>query len=98
MLNKDLTRFMQSLSRVRQNRENERKAALAGWSLTRALTVFLLHTFSTRDERVNDNLRSIKEVSKLCFPDDKVIWVFNTHAIFKTKAGFFRQRTVDNLV
>ena len=58
----------------------------------------LLRTFSTRDERVNDNLRSIKEVSKLCFPDDKVIWVFNTHAIFKTKAGFFRQRTVDNLV
>ena len=58
----------------------------------------LLRTFSTRDERVNDNLRSIKEVSKLCFPDNEVIWVFNTHAIFKAKAGFFRQRTVDNLV
>ena len=31
MLNKDLTRFVQSLSRVRQNRASERKALLTGW-------------------------------------------------------------------
>ena len=30
MLNKDLTRFMQSLSRERQNRASQRKALLAG--------------------------------------------------------------------
>ena len=30
MLNKDLTRFMQSLSRERQNRASKRKALLAG--------------------------------------------------------------------
>ena len=30
MLNKDFTRFMKSLSRVRQNRVSERKALLAG--------------------------------------------------------------------
>ena len=32
MLNKDFTRFMQGLSRIRQNRVSERKAVLlAGW-------------------------------------------------------------------
>ena len=31
MRNKDLTRFMQSLSRVRESRANEKKAPLAGW-------------------------------------------------------------------
>ena len=31
MLNKDLTRFMQSRSRVRQNRAKERKVLLEGW-------------------------------------------------------------------
>ena len=33
LLNKDLTRFMQSLSRERQNRASKRKALLAGWAL-----------------------------------------------------------------
>ena len=32
IFNKDLTRFMQSLSRERQNRASKRKALLAGWS------------------------------------------------------------------
>ena len=31
MLNKDLTRFMQSLSREHQNPATKRKALLAGW-------------------------------------------------------------------
>ena len=31
IFNKDLTRFMQSLSRERQNRASKRKALLAGW-------------------------------------------------------------------
>ena len=31
IFNKDLTRFMQSLSRERQNRAGKRKALLAGW-------------------------------------------------------------------
>ena len=34
MLNKDVTRFMQSLSRVLQNLASERKALLAGYSST----------------------------------------------------------------
>ena len=33
IFNKDLTRFMQSLSRERQNRASKRKALLAGWKL-----------------------------------------------------------------
>ena len=34
MLNKDVTRFVQSLSRVLQNLASERKALLAGYSST----------------------------------------------------------------
>ena len=34
IFNKDLTRFMQSLSRERQNQASKRKALLAGWSAT----------------------------------------------------------------
>ena len=34
MLNKDVTRFMQSLSRVLQNLASERKVLLAGYSST----------------------------------------------------------------
>ena len=35
IFNKDLTRFMQSLSRERQNRASKRKALLAGWHTSR---------------------------------------------------------------
>ena len=41
MLNKDPTRFMQSLSRERQNRSSKRKALLAGWLLPYFLEKFL---------------------------------------------------------
>ena len=34
MFNKDLTRFMQSLSSKHQNRASKRKALLAGWHIT----------------------------------------------------------------
>lgn len=41
MLNKDLTQFKQSLSRVRQNLESERKALLAGLSVVRSFGDFI---------------------------------------------------------
>lgn len=41
MLNKDLTQFKQSLSRVRQNLESERKALLAGLSVVRRFGDFI---------------------------------------------------------
>ena len=41
VLNKDLTQFRQSLSRVRQNLESERKALLAGLSVVRSFGDFI---------------------------------------------------------
>ena len=41
VLNKDLTQFRQSLSRVRQNLESERKALLAGLSVVRRFGDFI---------------------------------------------------------
>ena len=41
MLNKDLTQFKQSLSRVRQNLESERKALLVGLSVVRSFGDFI---------------------------------------------------------
>ena len=41
MLKKDLTQFKQSLSRVRQNLESERKALLAGLSVVRSFGDFI---------------------------------------------------------
>ena len=54
-------------------------------------------TLSSWYECVDDNLRAVEEISELRFPDDQVIWVLNTHAIFKTETSFFWQRTVDHL-
>ena len=54
-------------------------------------------TLSSWYECVDDNLRAVEEISELRFPDDQVIWVLNTHAVFKTETSFFWQRTVDHL-
>lgn len=43
MLNKDLTRFMQSLARARQNRSSERKALLAKCKVEEALRNCVAH-------------------------------------------------------
>ena len=43
MLNKNLTRFIQSLSQVRQNRARERKVLLVGWTFGSFVTVRIVH-------------------------------------------------------
>ena len=43
MLNKNLTRFMHSLSQVRQNRASERKVLLAGWNYGSFVTIRIVH-------------------------------------------------------
>ena len=43
MLNKNLARFMHSLSQVRQNRASERKVLLAGWNYGSFVTIRIVH-------------------------------------------------------
>ena len=43
MLNKNLTRFIHSLSQVRQNRARERKVLLAGWNYGSFVTIRIVH-------------------------------------------------------
>ena len=64
---------------------------------TRKHALIITFTLCSRYKGIDNNLRSIKEISKLRFPNDKVIRVLNTHAIFKSKTSFFWQRTVYNL-
>ena len=45
MLNKNLTRFIQSLSQVRQNRASERKVLLAGCNFGSFVTIRIVHNF-----------------------------------------------------
>ena len=73
IFNKDLTRFMQSLSRERQNRASKRKALLAGWVLFcfhanwplwphSRLNILLNFTFENEAIRANlhENKRTLK--------------------------------------
>ena len=57
---------------------------------------FLL-TFSTRDERVDDDLCSVKEVAKLCLPDTQVPWVLNAEAILEPQHCLLTEGTVGHL-
>ena len=43
MLNKNLARFMHSLSQVRQNRASERKVLLAGWNYGSFVIIRIVH-------------------------------------------------------
>lgn len=52
---------------------------------------------TSRDEGVKDNLRSVKEISKLSLPDGQKLRLRDAHAVFKSEHGLFRQRAVTHL-
>ena len=70
MLNKDLTRFMQSLSRELQNRASKRKALLAGWTQ-------IVLKFFTFQPSVKTILGKIK--NSMTFPWPKHFFFSNFH-------------------
>lgn len=47
--------------------------------------------------RVNDDLRAVEEISKLCFPDRQSIGRLERHAVFKPKNGKLTQARVGDL-
>ena len=59
IFNKDLTRFMQSLSRERQNRASKRKALLAGCSLETTFKKCSFYLLMTLINIVHDKILMI---------------------------------------
>ena len=51
------------------------------------LNLTSVHTFSSCNERINDNLSTVEEVAELCFPDRQNAWILNTDAVLKAKNG-----------
>lgn len=51
-------------------------------------------TFSIDNEVVDDDLSSIEEISKLCFPQHQMVGILNTYTVFVRQYWFFYKRTV----
>ena len=54
-------------------------------------------TFTSREEGIKDDLRSVEEIPKLSLPDGKQLRLCDTHAIFKSENRLLRQRAVTHL-
>ena len=54
-------------------------------------------TFTSREEGIKDDLRSVKEIPKLSLPDGKQLRLCDTHSIFKSENSLLRQRAVTHL-
>lgn len=53
--------------------------------------------FTSRDEGIKDDLRSVEEISKLSFPDGKKLRLCDAHTVLKSKHRLLRQRAVTHL-
>ena len=69
MLNKELTRFMQSLSRIRQKRASERKVLLAGWPSAQYLfsKYEFMHSLITGSSACDTWIGHFRVDPSLCF-------------------------------
>ena len=81
MLNTDLTRFIQNLSRVRQNRASERKVLLSGWRMR------LNFPFKCRSaKQTQDRKRTKKQQHKIhCLffkSTHRIYWCFDSISFF----------------
>lgn len=52
---------------------------------------------TSRDEGIENNLCSVKEISKLSLPDWQELWLSDTHTVLKTQNSLFRERAVTHL-
>lgn len=53
--------------------------------------------FTSRDEGIENNLCSIKEISKLSLPDGQELWLSDAHTVLKAQNSLFRERAVTHL-
>lgn len=53
--------------------------------------------FTSRDEGIENNLGSVKEISKLSLPDWQELWLSDTHPVLKAQNSLFRERAVAHL-
>ena len=92
MLNKDLTRFKHSLSRVHQNRASERRVLLAGWYVDE---YDYTNTFKTEEKQRKDY------ISKLIVKLLQVIKIFIqevalTHGWFSDETCHYLKTILNN--
>jgi len=55
-------------------------------------------TFTAKDERVDQDLRTIVKVTELRLPDDQIVGIINRMSIFKAQHRFLGQNAVGDLI